>query len=212
MSVVIIILEKSDLGWFAYVPERAGMPALPILLAEEATDVGGGSFDGDREAAVGGDVEGFSGRSELRFVASVKLVGGLAGNDFHELGRFGSEVIGSREDDSEGFARSAFGDDGVGDDFAVEVNIGLGVGGDVGEFHGGEASGGRGRNPVNLYLSVDIIEYLVKMSVIEKNTISNEYNYEKIAPLKDHPRSDCFLGTTPNELHQYEPFDGSATN
>ena len=57
-------------------------------------------------------------------------------DDLHSLGLPSSEVIASGKDHPNGLVIALLGDDGVGDDPALEVNIGLGVNGGVGEFHG----------------------------------------------------------------------------
>ena len=55
------------------------------------------------------------------------------GDDFHALGGGGAEVEFSRIDQAEGFLGAVGEMHGVGNDAAVEINIGFGIDGDVGE-------------------------------------------------------------------------------
>jgi len=102
---------------------------------QEGANVGSGLLYSDGEARVGGDVERAASSGGDRFGGAVDDVGGFARDDVHAFGGFGTEVIFAREDDAESFAFASGGDDGVRDDFSVEVEIGFGVGSDVSEFH-----------------------------------------------------------------------------
>lgn len=76
-------------------------------------------------------MEGFSGLVGLGIGCAVD--GDLAGacGDFHILGSSGSEVVGARVDDAEGFAGAIGEMDGVGYYVAIEIDVGYGVCGDV---------------------------------------------------------------------------------
>ena len=58
----------------------------------------------------------------------------------------GAEVVGAGVDQADRLLGAIGGEDRVGDDLAIEVDVGFGDGGDVFEFHGTDlVRGGRGR-------------------------------------------------------------------
>ena len=92
--------------------------------------------DGDRESRVGRDLEGGVCGDGLTLFCSIEhnLTGST--DDLHEFGSFCAEVVSAGQDHAEGFLGTVREDDGVGDNVAIEVDVGLGVSGDVVEFHG----------------------------------------------------------------------------
>ena len=102
-------------------------------------------FDFDGEAGVGGDVEVGIALDGLAVFRAVEDDFTGATDDVHTLGGFGAEVIGAGEDHAEGFLAAVRHDDGMGNDFSIEVDIGLCLGGDVLEFHGRAMVRGRPR-------------------------------------------------------------------
>ena len=93
--------------------------------------------DGDGEAGVGRDFEGGFAGNSFGFFGAVKNVAAAAADDFHEFGGLGGKVIFTWENDAESFGGAVGEDDGVRDDFAVEVDVGVGDSGDVFVLHGG---------------------------------------------------------------------------
>lgn len=89
------------------------------------------AFDANREAAFAGDGKGFSRTVDLFLVAAVERDVTFASGDVHLLCGVGVEVVGAGENDAERFLLFLCGQDGVGNDFAVEIDIGDGVGTDV---------------------------------------------------------------------------------
>lgn len=124
---------KSCAGPFPLVSEYEGV--VFGGLEKGANVVAGFFFDRDGEAGVSGNVEGGAGGDFFRACAPIEHVVALSSYDFHHLGSFGAKVVFTREDDAEGFLGAIGQDDAVGDDFAVEVNIGSGECGDVFVLH-----------------------------------------------------------------------------
>ena len=90
-----------------------------------------------------GDVEGGAGGVVGGGFFVVEFDAAGAGDDFHALGGLGIKVVGAGADEAEGFLGAVGKDEGVADDAAVEVHVGLGGDGDAGEFLGGGGFVGR---------------------------------------------------------------------
>ena len=99
------------------------------------------ALDFDGKAAFAGDVEGAVGRDGFFGFLAVKLVAAAALGDLHLLGGGGVEVVFAGEDDPQGDLLPLSSGDGVRDDFSVEVDVGDGIGSDVGKLHGREIKG-----------------------------------------------------------------------
>lgn len=87
------------------------------------------------EAGVSRNLESRTRRIDIVRLGSIQLDIGGSLDDFHPLGLGRSEVIAPGQDDPNGLVFAAGGDDGVRNDPALEIDVGLGVNGGVGEFH-----------------------------------------------------------------------------
>ena len=112
-----------------------GRPPLRGRSGEEGADVfAEAGRHGDGEAAVGGDVEERAGAVGCGCRTVFLRDGALARDDLHAFGRAGAEIIRAGADEAEGLFRRIGEEDGVADDVAVEVDVGLGHDGDGGEL------------------------------------------------------------------------------
>jgi len=91
--------------------------------------------DGDRESGVGWNLKGrpLSVMEGLFRAIQNDRRGSL--DHFHLLGLLGSEVVGAGQNDADGLSLPIGHDDSVRDNPTLKVDIGLGVNGDIVEFH-----------------------------------------------------------------------------
>lgn len=106
------------------------------LLQKRADILGDAVSHLDGETAPGGNVEVFTGLIRLGFSLPVERDLARAGDDLHTLRGIGAEVVGTGIDEPERFLGAIREEDGMADDFAVEINVGLGEDRDVGELSG----------------------------------------------------------------------------
>ena len=92
-------------------------------------------FHRDGESRIGRYLERLTCCKGIRLLGTIEhdLTGTL--HDLHAFGFTGSEMKGTGKNDPDGLVLTLFGDDGVRDDLALEVDIGFGVNGGVIEFH-----------------------------------------------------------------------------
>jgi len=91
--------------------------------------------DRDGEARIFRNIKDMPGRIFFRFRSTLKNHFGLSLDDFHALGLFRSKIIAAGQDHPDCLTRSSRENNGVGNDAALKIDIGLGVNGDIGEFH-----------------------------------------------------------------------------
>ena len=123
---------------------RRGRPryTLSLALAEggrlkiRADVLADAGLDFDVETGFGGDFKGLAVGVCLESSLAIQLDGALAGDDFHALGLVGAEMEFAGEDEAEGFSGAIGQQNGVADDLAVEIDVGLGDSGDVAKFSG----------------------------------------------------------------------------
>jgi len=95
-------------------------------------------FNSDSEARIYRHIEIFTSRVVIGFACSILHDTAAASDEFHAFCSLGAKVVFARVDEPEGFGRAVFKGDPVGDDFAVEVDVGESFGGDIFKFHSGE--------------------------------------------------------------------------
>ena len=106
-----------------------------LVLEKGANVLADVGFNSDGEARVCWYIEVFTRRIAIGFACGILHDTTAASDDFHAFCCLGAKVVFARVDDSEGFGRTVFEGDPVGDDFAVEVDIGESIGGDIFKFH-----------------------------------------------------------------------------
>ena len=115
--------------------------------SEERTDVFADSrIDTDVESTLAGHIEGRAGDIFRFRLAAVECHAALARDDFHALRCTCAKVIAAWVDEPEGLLGAIGHDERVTDHLAVEIDIRLGVGGDVGELGWKGVCHGEGRN------------------------------------------------------------------
>ena len=93
-------------------------------------------FDFDVEAGFGRDFKGLARGVRPDSGLPIQFDRALAGDDFHALGFVGAEMEFAGKNQAQGLADAVGQQNGVADDLALEINVGLGDSGDVAKFSG----------------------------------------------------------------------------